>query len=188
MIADLVVKTRSFRRFDESKPIEPKVLEDLVNLGRLSASGGNLQPLKYIVTSDTETNAKVFPCLRWAGYLVDWDGPGEGERPAGYITILRDNEVTINTIIDHGIAAQSMRLGATERGLGSCIMGSIDRDRLRSELEIPARYEILVVLVLGVPAEKVVLEAVEGGNVRYWRDDKGVLHVPKRSLQDVVLA
>jgi nitroreductase len=149
MIEDLVRQNRSYRRFHEDVPVRIETLRALVNLARMSASGANKQPLKYILSSDRETNARIFPHTRWAGYLKDWDGPAEGERPAAYIVILGDTEISKSFGCDHGIAAQSIMLGAAERGLGGCIIGSIDKDRLRQTLDIPERYEILLVLTHG---------------------------------------
>jgi nitroreductase len=187
MLADLVARTRSCRRFDASHAVDPQVLRDLVDIARLTASGGNLQPLKYKLVCDPETSAKVFACLRWAGYLTDWSGPEESERPTAYIVIVRDNDVTTNLVIDHGIAAQTIMLAATERGLAGCIMGSIDRNRLKGDLGIPASCEILLVLALGKPGEKIVMEVAAKGEIRYWRDPAGVHHVPKRPLDEVIL-
>ena len=117
-----------------------------------------------------------------------WSGPAEGERPAAYIVILGDTELARGFGCDHGIAAQSIMLGATERGLGGCMIGSIDRPELRQVLDIPERYEILLVLALGKPAETVVLEDVgPDGDIKYYRDDEDVHHVPKRSLDELIL-
>jgi nitroreductase len=188
MIEDLVRQNRSYRRFHEDVPVRIETLRALVNLARMSASGANKQPLKYILSSDRETNARIFPHTRWAGYLKDWDGPAEGERPAAYIVILGDTEISKSFGCDHGIAAQSIMLGAAERGLGGCIIGSIDKDRLRQTLDIPERYEILLVLTLGKPKETVVLEEVgPDGDIKYYRDEEAVHHVPKRSLEELVL-
>lgn len=184
----LVVKTRTFRRFDQAHRVKRAELLDLVDLARLSASGGNLQPLKFILSCDPKRNARIFPCLAWAGYLKAWGGPFKGERPAAYIIILGDTTIRREFGCDHGIAAQSIMLGATVKGLGGCIIGSIKRERLRDVLAIPVKYEILLVLALGRPMEKVVLEAVQDGNIKYWRDAKGRHHVPKRSLREIVLA
>jgi nitroreductase len=130
----------------------------------------------------------IFPHTRWAGYLKDWDGPVEGERPAAYILILGDTDIRASFGCDHGIAAQSIMLGATERGLGGCMLGAIDRRGLRESLDIPERYDILLALALGVPKETVVLEEVGPDNdIKYYRDEDEVHHVPKRLLEDLVL-
>nr|HID12222.1 nitroreductase family protein [Anaerolineae bacterium] len=188
MLEELIRKTRSYRRFHQDVPVDLETLRALVNLARLSASAANLQPLKYILSCDPEANARIFPHTRWAGYLKDWGGPAEGERPAAYIVILGDTEIRESFGCDHGIAAQSIMLGATERSLGGCIIGSIDRDGLRQTLDIPERYESLLVLALGKPKERVVLEEVgPDGDIRYYRDAEGVHHVPKRSLDELIL-
>jgi hypothetical protein len=130
----------------------------------------------------------VFPLLGWAGYLKDWPGPAEGERPSAYIIVLGDKEIRRSFGCDHGIAAQSILLGATEKGLGGCIIGSVQKEGLREALEIPSRYEILLVIALGKPKETVVLEEIDpGGDIKYYRDEHGVHHVPKRSLDELIL-
>ena len=188
MIRDLVLRNRSYRRFYQDEKIDEQTLRGLVDLARLSASGANRQPLKYILAREPEQNAAIFECLAWAGYLKDWPGPVEGERPAAYVVILGDTQVTGAFGIDPGIAAQSILLGATEKGLGGCILASVQRDRLREILSLEPRYEILYVLALGKPREVVIIEALpRDGSIRYWRDDQGVHHVPKRSLEDIIL-
>jgi nitroreductase len=185
---DLIVQTRSYRRFHQSAKVTESVLRGLVDLARLSASAGNLQPLKYVITCDPDANKKVFPHLRWAAYLKEWSGPAEGERPSAYIIVLGDMQISQAIGPDHGIAAQSILLGATEAGLGGCIIASINRTRLREALRIPPTLEILLVIALGKPKEEVIIEEVgPAGDIRYWRDDKGVHHVPKRTLDQIII-
>lgn len=188
MLEDIVRANRSYRRFYEEKQIERDTLRELVNLGRLSPSAANLQPLKYVISADPELNKRIFPTLAWAGYLRPWIGPAEGERPSAYIVILGDTEIRNEFGCDHGIAAQSIMLGAAEKGIGGCMIGSIEREKLRQALNLPDRYEILLVLALGYPKEKVVLEEVgPDGDIRYYRDEQDVHHVPKRKLDEVIL-
>lgn len=189
MLRDLVIKNRSYRRFHQDQPVSEETLRELVDLARLSASGSNMQPLKYILACRPEANARIFPYLAWAGYLKDWGGPAEGERPSAYIVILGDKTIRANAGVDHGIAAQTILLGATERGLGGCMIGAIQRTGLAQELELPKHLEILLVLALGMPAERVVLEDVgPDGDIRYYRDADDVHHVPKRSLDELIVA
>ncbi|MDD3168653.1 MAG: nitroreductase family protein, partial [Eubacteriales bacterium] len=165
-----------------------ETLYELIDLARLSASGGNLQPLKYIISFRQEENDKIFPYLKWAGYFKDWDGPAEGEKPSAYIVITGDKEISSNYFWDHGIACQSILLGACEKGLGGCMFNTIDRNELRTALKIPGKYEILLVIALGRPKETVVLdEAADPENIKYWRDENEVHHVPKRKLQDIII-
>jgi nitroreductase len=188
MIEDLVRQNRSCRRFYQDQPVSRETLLELVNLARLSASAANLQPLKYALSWEPEKNAAIFGTLAWAGYLKDWPGPDVGERPAAYLVILGDRDITANVGCDHGIAAQSILLGAREKGLGGCMIGSIKRDQLRQVLGLPERYDILLVIALGRPKEEVVLDDVgPDGNIKYWRDEKGVHHVPKRRLDEIII-
>jgi nitroreductase len=184
---DLVTATRSYRRFKLDE-ISLETLRELVDLARLSPSGGNMQPLRYIISNDAATNAKIFPCTEWAGYFKDWDGPAEGERPAAYIIILHDKEAANSAGCDHGIAAQSIVLGACEQGIGACMIGSIHRNDLADTLNIDERYKIMLVIALGVPAERVILDIVGAdGDIKYFRDNNGVHHVPKHLLDDIII-
>lgn len=185
----LVTQNRSYRRFDSSVAITPETLRALVELARLSASGRNAQPLKYLLSCTPEQNALIFQHLAWAAYLKDWPGPAEGERPTAYIVVLGDKQISQTFGIDPGLAIQNILLGAVERGLGGCILGSVRREELRQALALPERYEILYVVALGKPAEMVVVEPVgPDGDTRYWRDAAGVHHVPKRALDEIILA
>jgi nitroreductase len=188
MLKKLIQKNRSYRRFKQNFAIKEKTLKELVDLARLSASAGNLQSLKYILSCEPKKNASIFKHLKWAIYLKDWTGPAEGERPAAYIVILGDTDINENFFCDHGIASQSILLGAVKKGLGGCILASIDRDGLRKTLGIPEKFAILLVIALGKPGEKVVIEKLPpDGSIRYWRDKNGVHHVPKRDLHDIII-
>lgn len=186
-LKDLIINTRSYRRFRQEVPVPLEVLREMVDAARLSPSARNMQPLKYMLFNDPDSCAKIFPALGWAGYLKESDGPAQGEQPAAYIIQLADLELTGSWWCDDGIALQSMLLTATEKGFGGCIIGSVQHGMLRSTLEIPERFKILQVLALGKPAEKVVIEEVREGDIRYWRDDSQVHHVPKRSLDELII-
>jgi nitroreductase len=185
---DLVTKNRSYRRFYQDVPIKLQTLKDLVDMARLSASALNMQPLKYVLSNDAVKNEKIFAQLGWAAYLKDWPGPVEGEKPSAYIIVLGDTQISRNYWVDYGISAQSMLLGATELGFGGCMIATIRKKELATALKIDSRYEILLVIALGKPKEKVVIEAMgKEGDVRYWHDKEGVHHVPKRSLNDIIV-
>lgn len=189
MIRDLVIKNRSYRRFYQEVRVEMSVLQELVDLARQSPSAANKQPLKYVLTNQPAVNNLIFDQLAWAGYLKDWSGPAEGEKPAAYILVLADHNISRAINCDHGIAAQSILLGAAELGLGGCILSSINRDKVNEALNIPSHLEILLVIALGKPKEMVILENMpEDGDIKYWRDVEGQHHVPKRALSEIVLA
>jgi nitroreductase len=187
-LTELLRSNRSYRRFHEDQPVDEGTLRGLVERTRLCPSSANRQPLKYLLACAAEDRAKIFPHLAWAGALADWPGPAEGERPAGYIVVLGDIEISATFHVDSGIAAQSILLAAVEQGLGGCMVGSIDRDGLRKALRIPERFAIALVIALGKPQETVVLEDARGpADVVYWRDQQGVHHVPKRPLEELLV-
>ncbi|HCT30982.1 MAG TPA: nitroreductase [Bacteroidales bacterium] len=188
MLKELVLKNRSYRRFDQTKPISKDELLGFIDLARNSASGRNLQTLRYFISFDSETNSKIYPTLSWAGYLKDWDGPVEGERPSGYIVMVEDVLVGKNLVHDQGIAAQTILLAAVEKGYGGCMIYTVKRREISEILELPSNLEVVLVLALGVPIEKVVIEPLpQSGDIKYWRDENHVHHVPKRSLKDIII-
>ncbi len=188
MFENLVLKNRSYRRFYQDHIIDMDSLKAFVNLARQTASAGNKQPLKYILVNQPEQNADIFSCLAWAGYLKDWSGPSEGERPSAYIIILGDNDISQDLNCDHGITAQTIMLAATEKGLGGCMIGNIKRKKLKQIFNISDRYEIPLILALGKPKEEVVIEEIPiDGDIKYWRDEMNKHHVPKRKLSDVII-
>ncbi len=186
MIKKLLLKNRSYRRFDEEYAITMDELRDMIDSARLSASARNSQPLKYMLINEKELNGKVFPCTAWAGYLKDWDGPAPGERPAAYIVQLHDTRIASGYYCDDGIAAQSILLTAVAKGLGGCIIASVKREKLAEILDLPDHLKIIQVIALGKPAEKVVIEDIKNDDVKYWRDENGVHHVPKRRVDELV--
>jgi nitroreductase len=189
VIEDLIERNRSCRRFIQKEAVPVETLRWLVNLARMSASSANLQPLKYILSNDPRKNDMIFSCLQWAAYLKDWPGPREGERPSAYVIMVGDWQIARSFGTDMGIAAQSILLGARERGLAGCMIGSINKDLLQERFHLPKRYEILLVIALGTPKETAVIDDMEPGDrIEYWRDEHAVHHVPKRRLEDIILS
>ena len=185
---ELVKSNRSCRRFDNGFSLDTRTLTQLVELARYTASGSNNQPLKYIISSNREQNEQICSCLTWAAHLTDWKGPEPGEQPTGYIVILGDTTISNNFWCDHGITAQTMLLGARARGLAGCIFAAINIKKLKSLLGIGDHLEVKLVIALGKPVEEACIDDVDdGGDIRYFRDDNQVHHVPKRKLEDLIL-
>ena len=184
MIYEKIVERRTVRKYT-GESVPKVVLEKCVDAARLSPSGMNRQPLKYIIINDEKLLAKVFSTTSWAGYLPDYQ-PSEEEMPRAYIIVLLDKEIRKNCGHDAGIAVMSISMVAYEEGLGSCILGAIERPKLRKVLEIPDDLEIVLAVALGYPAENPVVDKVKNGDTKYWVDNNHVLHVPKRELKDIV--
>lgn len=186
--AQLVRANRSYRRFDESADVSEDELRALIELARQTPSGMNRQPLKYVLSSDREMNARIFSTLAWAGSLKDWPGPAERERPAAYIVVLVDGSLHSGKPQDVGIAAQTILLGAVTRGFGGCMLGAVNRKELASILALPEELSIELVIALGKPTETVVLEETKaGGEITYYRKADGTHHVPKRPLSEIIV-
>jgi nitroreductase len=185
---ELLRKNRSYRRFGD-RAVTEQELDLLIEAASLTASAGSLQQLRFVPVCG-EDCARVFPHLRWAGYLSDWDGPDTGERPTGYIVVLcpKESEGKYLVGVDVGIAAQSMLLTAGEMGLGGCMFASIDRPALMDTLSLDSeKWAVALVIALGEPREQVRIVPVSEGNIKYYRDAEGVHYVPKRTVEELTI-
>lgn len=181
----VILSRRSIRRFQQKK-IPISTLKKLCNAARLAPSAANLQPLEFFIVNKKEICSKVFETLGWAGYIKPKWTPDINERPTAYIIILVKNPDKNSWYIrDASIAAAYITIAAESLGLGSCILCKIDKKKLQKNLKIPEEYLIDSVIALGYKAEQPVVEKLVD-SVKYWRDRRDVLHVPKRSLEDII--
>ncbi len=185
MIYESIVKRRTIRKFTQ-KAISPDILRKCVDAARLSPSGMNYQPLKYLVVTDSALLAKVFKTLTWARNIPGYSHASD-EVPTAYIIILLDTTIREHAGNDPGIAAMSISMVAYEAGLGSCMLGSVDRPQLKKQLKIPDQLQVLLVIALGYPREQSKETELQGIDTRYWFDNRGVLNVPKRRLRDIII-
>lgn len=187
-LKEIIERNRSYRRFDNSRRISQTEINSLISNATKVASAANLQNIKYIYSTCKKTNDEIFRCLSWAGYLEDWQGPSPQERPSGYIIMLIRSTIEKYAHFDAGIAAQTITLSATELGLASCLIASINKPLLSNILAVDEEeFSILLCIALGKAQEKVLIEKVVDNKIQYWRDESGVHHVPKRDLEDVLL-
>lgn len=183
--AELGRKTRSIRRFGHDRcPSEKEVLS-FVDSARLAPCGGNLQLLRFSVITDEDRCRSMFPALKWAGYLHDWNGPEPGERPTAYVVIHAPDAKKGHIPVDAGIAAAYIVLSAGDSGYGSCMIMSFGRESVSKVVNTPESYHPLLVIAIGEPGEEVILENA-GGSIEYWRDAGGRHHVPKLSLKEII--
>ena len=188
MLKQLVQSSRSYRKFDHSATISMRTLEELVELARLCPSAANKQPLQFILSTSPADNDAIFACLKWAAYLTSWKGPAPSEQPAAYIIMVNTAKDWDFAKFDLGIMAQTMLLGAVEKGLGGCMIGALDREKLRSHFSLQPEMDVSLVLALGKPQEDVrIVDLPADGSIRYYRDEAGVHYVPKRSLSDLIM-
>ena len=187
-----VEKRRSIRQFKDMT-LSYTMLERCVDAARLAPSAMNCQLCEYVVVDDDKLLPEVLNTVNvWSGVPKPEGGWSPERRPKAYIVSLINTELETelgasrtNSYYDAGLAMENMVLVALEQGLGSCVISGIDRNRLRQVLNIPPKYEITIMLALGFADESPVLE-VATGSVERWLDDKGVRHVPKRKLENVI--
>lgn len=182
---DVIITRRTIRQF-KPLPIPDETLTDLVNAARLAPSAANRQPLEFIVVNEESTCQQIFPHLNWAAYIKPAGNPKPGQEPMAYVIVLANTEIREkNFEWDSGAAIENMLIAAWEQGIGSCWLISVDKEKIRSLLSIPEPYLVDSVLALGYPAENPITEDYVD-SIKYWKDESGQLHVPKRKLEDVI--
>jgi len=187
-LIDLVTRNRSYRKFRFEKKVKLEQLTDLVALARLTPSSKNRQPLKYVLVTAEKDCRFVFQQLKWAWFLKDWAGPSLSEQPPAYIVVAVDKNLNEQADIDAGIVSQTMLLGATEMGLGGCIIRTVNRYELKKHFQLPDFYDIILVIALGYPDQAIQIEPVsEKGETAYYETPDGVHVVPKRALEDLII-
>ena len=183
-VYDAILSRRSIRRFKQDT-ISLELLKKFVNGARLSPSAANLQPLEYVIINEKDLCKKIFETLGWAAYLTPTWAPSENERPVAYIIILVNDKNNKYAIRDVSLASENIVLAAEEEGIGSCIMYNIKRETIRKLFKISESIIIDSIIALGYKAENpIVVDYID--SVKYWRDEKGVLNVPKRKLEDII--
>lgn len=188
MLKDLILQNRSYRRFNSERKIEKSEVLELIDLARVTASSKNRQPLKYKIITETEELDFVFEQLNWAWYLKDWKGPEAGEKPTAYVIVFLDKELNDNAFIDVGIASQTILLGAVEKGLGGCIVRTVNRFKINNRFKFPENLDLIQIIALGEPAQKVdIVDVAESGNIEYFENEERHHFVPKRSLTEIVI-
>ena len=193
MLRDLVIKNRSYRGYDETRKIAKEELLEFVDLTRYTASSTNTQPLKYYISCDKTEVDEIQKLTHWAAALPQIDLPYPGTMPTAFIIICQDTSINNSSTMflrDIGVAAQTMLLAATEKGLGGCMIGNFNKNELKALLHFSENIEPNLIIAFGKPAEKIILTDVGAdGNTRYYRDESGTVHyVPKRSLKDILLS
>ena len=194
MLKDLILKNKTYRRFDESYQVPYSLLEQWIETLRFIPTARNQQALKYLIVTDPQLREKIFPHLAWAGYLKDWPGPEKGERPTAYIIISIDNKISDNyiahwTLVDLGIAIQTILLSAAENDLGGCVIVAFNKKQLRNTLQIPDFLDLQAVLAIGKPVENIIQFTMDknSSDIKYFRDENGNHYVPKRPLHEILL-
>ncbi len=181
------VKARhTIRKFTQEKPNKEDLMQ-IVDSARLAPSGANAQPLKYAVVTDEDKRRDLYPFIKYAGFLKDWD-PVFEECPTAFIVILNDTSIkpTGRSECDSGIALASMCLAAQELGYGSVCLGAINRAEIKKTLGLAEQYDVMYLLGIGYPAQ--TGETFDcAGDMKYYFDEEGNVHVPKRTMEEVLV-
>jgi nitroreductase len=184
-VFEAILNRRSIRQF-QARPIGRHILEKIVNAGRLAPSAANLQPLEYLVVDEPSIRDRFFPLLKWAAYITPQGNPKPGQEPQAYVVVLVNTKVRDKLYeYDVGAAVENMTLAAQGEGIASCWLISIDKPKARELIGIPETHLIESVLALGYPAETSMVEEYRD-SPRYWKDEAGGFHVPKRKLADIL--
>ena len=181
-VMEKLAARRTYRRFAQ-KAVPQDVVEDIIEALRLSSCGANRQAVRLVIVSKPEDVAKVQPLVKWAGYLPPEQGtPKADELPTLYVAVVQDTSIPGDLATDTGIALANMTLAAWDKGVGSCIMGAINKPALSEMLGIAEPEKLAFMIAFGYPTHEahIVPLTAETG-VKYYLDANRDYCVPKRS-------
>ncbi len=186
-LMELLKTRRTYRRF-EQREVSQEIIDDILLAARYASSAANRQPLSYIVVKAADKVADVFEQTRWAGYLPPEQGqPKEKERPMLFIAVVQNLNINRDCDTDAGLAISNMTLAAWKHGVGSCIIGACNREKLSELFGLTQEQKLHTVVAFGYPShESMLVDVEEAGDIKYYMDEKRDYMVPKRKLKDVV--
>ncbi len=186
-IMEFLKTRRTYRRF-EQKPVEPAIARKIMEAARIASCGANRQTLKYVLVQSPEMVAKMQPLVHWAAYLPPEQGqPKPDETPVLFVAVCQDESLPGCNDTDTGLALANMTDAAWAHGVGSCIMGAIDRPAIKELLGLGKNLRLHSVVAFGYPTHKSHLVAMQNGNVKYYLDDARDYCVPKRPMEEILL-
>jgi nitroreductase len=181
-ISDAIRRRRTIRRYKQ-KPVEDKLLLELIDSARFAPSASNMQQLRYVIIRNQGTVQKVFLQTAWGGSVRPKRSPEWlKDAPQAFIAVMAPAE-SLKKLkhihADAGAAIQNILLKAVELGLGTCWIGSF-KEEVNSILELGTDTAVVYLVAVGYPDEEPVQEDIAAGvSTKYYLDDKDVLHVPK---------
>lgn len=186
-VYEAIKKRRTIRKFKDI-PLKNEDIMQIIDCARLAPFASNLQPLKFSVVTNRETRFKMYPHIKYAGYIPDWD-PCFEETPPVFIVVLNDTNIktTKTSEVDSGAAITNMCLAATELGIDTCWFGSVGKKEIKEILGFAQNLDITYVLGLGYGAQTGEALDIKNNDHRYYFDSDGNVKVPKRSLKEIIL-
>ena len=160
-LSDVIKIRRSVRAYLD-KPVETKLIEEIIEAARLSPSACNSQPWRFIVVTDKNIKNQITDKVL-GGIFV----PNSWAKTAPVIiAVCAELSFVPHTVtsklyfkrtqlhlLDIGIAIEQLVLKATELGLGTCIIGWFNGRVLRKLLNIPKSIQTIALITLGYPEE-----------------------------------
>ena len=188
-LENLLEWRRTYRKFDENKLISKEDIDDILNSIKFASCANNRQYLRFISVENKAKVLELFENTKWAASLPNNIGrPKEGERPVYFIAILSDEEKKLRfNGIDEGLVISNLTLLAAEKGIGSCIIGSVNDKKMREILNYEDNYSCEVVVAFGYPKVKSSIKEINAGEDQaYYLDEDGNYIVPKYKIKDIV--
>lgn len=188
-LENLLEWRRTYRKFDENKLISKNDIDDILNSIKFASCANNRQYLRFISVENKAKVLEIFENTKWAASLPNNIGrPKEGERPVYFIAILSDEEKKLRfNGIDEGLVISNLTLLAAEKGIGSCIIGSVNDKKMREILNYENNYSCDLVVAFGYPKVKSTIKEINTGEDQaYYLDEDGNYIVPKYKIKDLV--
>ncbi len=181
------IKIRRTVRKYKPVPVKNEDLIKMIECARLAPTGANLQSLKYSIIADEEKRREIYPFVKYAGYIPDWD-PSFEESPMAFIAVLNDTDIkqSPKAEADSGGAIMSMCLMAKELGLDTCWLGSVNRDEVKKIMGYADNLDILYLLAVGY-GDQTGEFFDSDKEIKYYFTKDGDVRVPKRTIDNIIV-
>lgn len=158
--SELVSSRQSVRKFDPQKAVESEKLNRIVEIARLAPSACNAQPWSFVIVDEPELKNKIADAT--SSRVL---GMNHFTKQAPVHLLLVEEKVNVSSGVggwikkkdyaqlDLGIVAAHIALAAQAEGLGTCIVGWFDEDKVRNLLDIPSSKRVWLDIVIGYSAQ-----------------------------------
>lgn len=188
MIADLVKKGRSIRRYFDTEVNKEDIYDAIMN-SRLSPSTFNIQSLRYRIVTKREERLKISSHIVWGGLEPKQYDISKYNPPGAFLLIFNDQSIIKSTAVgcNLGIAAQTINLSLVEKGYGTCMLQSFPSSDFIKFLNLEQKYDLLMIMAIGHPNEQVKIKDIEiGESTKYYTENR-IHYVPKITLDSLII-
>ena len=165
-VFEALTERKSVRSYLET-PVPEEVLAKVMEAARLAPSAGNVQPWHFIIVREEEKRVRIAKGCRYGKFL--------DESPVVIIACGDKRASPHWYAVETAIALEHVVMASTALGLGTCWIGMFKEEEIREILNLPENFEIVALMALGYPREKVDIWAKILHTIRPRKKLEGIL-------------